>query len=892
MSYHRLLILRSVLLFCSLFSIPLYPQQPNSTIQIDNFQPAKKAVAKTPTLQELSSMDTQSACELLEQLTPEQMQELINQLPEDQRAALMALEEDSSLQSPGNNSNQFDLPPDSETQEAFLKTILSQVNTLDIILQDLNVLLSNGALKVPDKKLVTDSLRNIQTIVQTIKSSPFAQINVNDLYLLVTINRALTQHILTGVRNGLCTLETFDMATVVTRTPQSGEKLSTETLEQEILEVNNLLEKLKKESTTVGLSTFNKLYRAFDSYIVDPISKYNMISRGAKLSILLAGATYFYYRSDFTKPAWFTNFVGKPHPEVTSKNLVWTSEEHEGLPELLRSEKYNVKWLGFLEHKLVLHQSGYLPFAGLFLASYPLFKTEYDTFINWVSKKSHEIANKCRGGAYSNIVINDLHRVLEPKATFDDLVGLDHAKKLLSSVLDYVQDPEPFDRANIIPEKGYLLLGESRTGKSFFAEAVAGEAKKRFTALNRDKDDFGFLIFKAPEIIHYGIEAVLAVAKDRAPCILFIDEIDLLGLQRAGGNSKLLSEFLVSMSGCLENDPKKQVIILAATNKPEFIDFALRKRGRFGKHIFFDYPNKIEREEYLTRKLLSLTGSIQQFDIKRMALETEKSTYEDMNAMIKSAFQQARACNHVISQYNLDLCLDEEIRHIINTDYKNLPAQEKQLIATYQAGQALSTLLFDGPQQLAKVTIRPINAYVEEKFVWTDVTQDKAQKKIEYGKIFTYHTTDTLNTLTDIQQKNQICVLLSGNVASTLLTGVGSGTYRSEDRNHALSLAKMLVSKGIDLDKLPKKQLQEYTQQALTLLEECERTITQLLRDHTELLQIITNTLYEKQTLNRADIDALYTEYKNKKALDTAAPKEPAKDQAKKTGQPKTRKRN
>ena len=502
-----------------------------------------------------------------------------------------------------------------------------------------------------------------------------------------------------------------------------------------------------------------------------------------------------------------------------------------------------------------------------------LFQNELSSLSTWGKKKINSTTNFLRGGAFKKKE-DEEETKFEPKVNFDDLVGLEQAKETLSLVLKYIEDPERFDRAKLTPEKGYLLTGPTRTGKSFTAEALAGEIKKIIKNKNRNPTEFGFYVIKASYIIKHGIAKLLDMAKKEAPCVLFIDEIDLLGLQRAGGNKELLGEFLLSMSGCLDSDPNKQVIILAATNKPENLDEALKQRGRFGKEIRFEYPGFTDRKTFLFKKLDALSINLKALDLDKLAKETEGSSFEDLNAMVKKAFQKAKIKGEALNQACLEESLNTEIRNIMYQSNKELPEHEKQLLAIHQAGHALATMLLESHQKIALVTILPILSKLKEEMVWDGYYKDEEEKQqpIEYGKIFTYHDHDTLNAH-DEEEKIKLCkISLAGHVAEKLLLRSCGYSYHLEDKQRALQIAKSIVMKGIKIDKLPEKMQNKLFEDAFALLDTYETQITKLLEDHKDQLHLLATTLREKEILSADELYGLL--YPEKQ---TAAQEAPSK---------------
>ena len=205
---------------------------------------------------------------------------------------------------------------------------------------------------------------------------------------------------------------------------------------------------------------------------------------------------------------------------------------------------------------------------------------------------------------------------------------LDHAKQVLGDIVKYINDPESYDRAGLTPAMGYLLFGPTRTGKSMIAEGLAGELQK----IKGSSDDFPFFVIEARYIAAEGnFNMIMNIIKNYAPCIIFIDEIDMLPLHRDKnkGKNTVLQEFLSTISGCMNgNNPDKQVIIIAATNRPDKLDPSLR--SRLSVHIPFEYPSFIHRAEHLIREVEGKGLPVDQFDIRKLAEQTEGCSFQQV----------------------------------------------------------------------------------------------------------------------------------------------------------------------------------------------------------------------------------------------------------------------
>lgn len=744
--------------------------------------------------------------------------------------------------------------------EDTLKITLKQLDSINKILEDFLGIMSNGGIQVTDKAKIREIRSNIQSmgaILTQIRGDTFVAVNEASLKMLLTINNSAIDHIRTALSNGFTEFPAFDwQQTLIDQAPTKA--ITLEGLQEDATAVDKKLVKLTKEAQNVGLTWYNKAYRALDATIIHPAQKYN-VGRYAFLATVTG----------------------------LSAGLIWWATNHDGtvprVPLLERFLKYlrNHRWIGYAPeysekgdmtntaqvgslghgtHHLVRYAKGYMPLhAVIFTAAAAAWTPELKAAKDYLGKKGDSFINFLKGGGYKNKVKPDEDEII-PKVTLKDLVGLEHVKQEFTRIIEFIKDPERYVRSKLKPELGFLLTGPTRTGKSFSAEALAGEIRAMLKAQGKDEKEFSFIPLHASFIEEKGIRWILETARKIAPCVLFIDEIDLLGLQRAGGRPERLSEFLSTMSGCLENnDPSKPVIIIAATNKPENLDVALRQRGRFGKEIRFEYPSSKDRRDYFTNKLSTLALTIDAFNIEQLVRDTEGCSYEQMNALIQSAFQVAKINGELLTQAHIDDAFDREIRHIIMAPLREINAQEKRLIAIHQAGRALAVMLLNGNQKLSKVTIRPYLTQIREETVWDQfyLSEDQKQKKISYGRIFTHHDQDTIN-FDSLDEKINTCkILLAGHAAENIVLGSCGYSYHPEASQRAFDIAKSIALQGIDLNTLPDDLRKQYVERALALRATYEQEITALLRAHQAELKLIADTLQQRETLSYEDIDAL-----------------------------------
>lgn len=517
------------------------------------------------------------------------------------------------------------------------------------------------------------------------------------------------------------------------------------------------------------------------------------------------------------------------------------------------NRKYPPSWIGKLDHALTTNASYFLA-ACMGAVSEPG-RELWSKSCGFINKYAAIAVNKLKGGIHKDAPTGGL--LLTPKATFDDLIGATEVKKTLSPLIPFFLNPEAAQKGKRVPEFGYLLSGDTRTGKTFSIECLAGSIRAEFTKAGKDPQSFHLFSLTAGDFTKFSIGDILCDAKSYAPCIVFIDEIDLLGLQRVQ-NAQKLSEFLVALNDCFKSDPTRPVVVIAATNRPENLDFALRQQGRFGKEIVFEYPKMKSRHEFLVQKINKVAFDATKFDIERLVLETQGHSFEDINALICNAFIEARMFNQPLQQKFVDRAFDRKLRNILLHDDAILSPDEVKLYAAHIAGQILVTeLVCSDYKNIAKATILPYIRKTREEYPWSPPTKPKQeiQSKIERGKIFTYYLYDTNNNKSYLMQKQKIECLIAGFVAEELLLGARSGyTYNIDDLHEAEAIAFHLESDGTQRESMTDQEKTVYGEKARTLRKSCEQSVKQLLKEHLTELKALMNALLEHKTLDSADI--------------------------------------
>src|SRR5881396_129739 len=292
-----------------------------------------------------------------------------------------------------------------------------------------------------------------------------------------------------------------------------------------------------------------------------------------------------------------------------------------------------------------------------------------------------------------------------PKVTFADVAGCDEAKQELEEIIDFLKDPQKFQRLGGRLPKGALLIGPPGTGKTLLAKAVAGEAGRPFFSMSGSDFVEMFVGVGASRV-----RDLFEQGKAHAPCIIFIDEIDAGGRHRGAGlgggheeHQQARNQLLVEMDGFESNDG---VILLAATNRPDILDPALLRPGRFDRQIVVDMPDVKGREQILrvhVRKI-PLNDDV---DLNVVARGTPGFSGADLaNLVNEAALNAARYNRKNVAMHDLELAKDKvtmgvERKSLIISD------AEKKITAYHEAGHALVAAMIPGADPLHKVTIIP-----------------------------------------------------------------------------------------------------------------------------------------------------------------------------------------
>ena len=355
------------------------------------------------------------------------------------------------------------------------------------------------------------------------------------------------------------------------------------------------------------------------------------------------------------------------------------------------------------------------------------------------------------------------------KVTFADVAGVDEAKEELREVIEFLKTPEKFTKLGGKIPKGILLVGPPGTGKTLLARAVAGEAGVTFFSISGSEFVEMFVGVGAARV-----RDLFDQAKLKAPCIIFIDELDALGKARGAGpmgheeREQTLNQLLVEMDGF---DPRIGVILMAATNRPEILDPALLRAGRFDRHVVVDRPDKIGRLAILRVHAKQVTLG-PDADLENIAAMTPGFSGADLANIINEA--ALLAVRRGKDQIGLSELQEAVERVIAGLEKKNrvLNKMEKERVAYHETGHALVAMSLPEMDQVQKISIIPRGVAA-------------------LGYTLQLPTEDRF-LMTKSELENKVAVLLGGRIAEETIFGEAS-TGAQNDLVKATDIAKSMV---------------------------------------------------------------------------------------------------
>ena len=447
--------------------------------------------------------------------------------------------------------------------------------------------------------------------------------------------------------------------------------------------------------------------------------------------------------------------------------------------------------------------------------------------------------------------------------TFADVAGQDEAKESLTEMVDFLHNPKKYLAIGAKLPKGALLVGPPGTGKTLLAKAVAGEANVPFFSLSGS--DFVEL--------YVGVGAsrvrdLFKQAQSMAPCIIFIDEIDAIGRSRdskyGGGDSEreqTLNQLLAEMDGF---DTSKGIVILAATNRPEILDKALLRPGRFDRRVIVEKPDLKGRVDTLKvhAKDVRMDESV---DFNELALATSGAVGSDLaNIINEGALAAVKAGREVVSQIDLFESIEVVFAGKEKKD-RILSKKEKEIVAYHEVGHALIMALQKDSEPVQKITIVPRTmgalGYVmqvpeEEKYLNTQEEMEadiisflggRAAEELKFNSV----TTGAANDIEKATQKARDMVTRFGMSSKFGMMALESVENRYLDGRAVMNCSDK-TAKEIDVE--IRKMLKEAHDKAFKML-----------KDNEAVLDKLTEFLIQKETMTGKEFMKIYHEIKNKK---------------------------
>jgi cell division protease FtsH len=444
-----------------------------------------------------------------------------------------------------------------------------------------------------------------------------------------------------------------------------------------------------------------------------------------------------------------------------------------------------------------------------------------------------------------------------PQVTFADVAGADEAKVDLEEIIEFLKSPRKFQRLGGRIPKGALLVGPPGTGKTLLAKAVAGEAGVPFFAMSGSDFVEMFVGVGASRV-----RDLFEQGKKHAPCLIFIDEIDAVGRHRGAGmggghdeREQTLNQLLVEMDGFETNEG---VIILAATNRPDVLDPALLRPGRFDRQITVDMPDLIGREGILKVHMRRVNAA-PDVDIKKIARGTPGMSGADLaNLVNEGALLAARRNHEQVSMLDLE---DAKERVMLGPERRArvMPVSERERTSYHECGHAIVAASIEGYDPVHKVSIIPRGQAL--------------------GLTFTLPTEDRYQITRD-DAENRIAVFLGGRAAEALIyPQVGAGA--ADDIKRASAYARLMVSSWGMSDRLGPiafgqgeqpvflgrdyHQQRNYSEQtAIAIDEEVHRIISNayeraktILEEKKDRLEVMAKALLERETLDGEDVQMI-----------------------------------
>ncbi len=453
----------------------------------------------------------------------------------------------------------------------------------------------------------------------------------------------------------------------------------------------------------------------------------------------------------------------------------------------------------------------------------------------------------------------------EKRVTFKDVAGIDEAVEEVKEVVNFLKEPQKYTRLGARLPKGILLVGPPGTGKTLLARAVAGEAGVPFFSMSGSDFVEMFVGVGAARV-----RDLFNEAKAKAPCIIFIDELDAIGKSRAGKlaigggydeRENTLNQLLIEMDGF---DPKSGIVIMGATNRPEILDPALLRPGRFDRQILVDRPDFKGRVAILkvhTRKLI-LADDV---DLEKIAAMTTGFVGADLaNLCNEAALLASRKDRDKITMKDFEEAFE---RVVAGLEKKNrvINEHERKIVAYHESGHAIVGYLTPGAERVQKVSIVPrglgalgytLQTPTEDRFLMSreeligkikGLLGGRAAEQIVFGEISTGASND-LEKATKIARSMIVVYGMSKKLPNLSLVQNTAGQF---------------LGQGPDLAPHSEKVEQLIDEEVLEIINQCYQEDLKLLEQYRQKLETMAQRLLEKENIDEKDVEEIMKDKKN-----------------------------
>ena len=443
------------------------------------------------------------------------------------------------------------------------------------------------------------------------------------------------------------------------------------------------------------------------------------------------------------------------------------------------------------------------------------------------------------------------------RVRFTDVAGLNEEKEEVAELIDFLKNPKKFQKLGARIPKGVLLVGPPGTGKTLLAKAVAGEANVPFYYISGSDFVELFVGIGASRV-----RDMFKQAKQSAPCLIFIDEIDAVGRQRGTGlggghdeREQTLNQLLTEMDGFGANEG---IIIIAATNRPDVLDPALLRPGRFDRQVTVSLPDQKERAA-----ILKVHAKDKTFDssvnLENLSKRTPGFSGADLeNLLNESALLAVRRNKKAISMDEIDEATDRVLMGPAKTSRK-ITDKEKKLVSLHEAGHAVIGLKLEDANEVHKITIIPrgmAGGYTmmlpkEEKIAIatknellasiTGLLGGRVSEELYFGEIST-GASDDFSKATKIA-RSMVTEYGMSDLGPVQLEHKEEGVFLGRDYNKTRNFSDAVA---LEIDEEVRK-----------IVNECYKKATKILKDNKDLVMLLSNTLIEKETITKEEIDEL-----------------------------------